>query len=179
MATHDLVCELGLEAVTVEMICDRVGVSPRTFFNYFESKVDAVLGIVPWELDPEAAEAFVSGGPTGSLLLDCAALASAQLADVPLDAERLAQIMELVHREPQLLLRHMAWLEERCGQVEHLVARRNGLEVAGAAEKSVAMAVTVMVRSALAHWESAGRTEEPATYIPVAVAELRAVFASD
>lgn len=178
-ATHDLVCELGLDAVTVEMICDRVGVSPRTFFNYFDSKVDAVLGITPWALDPAAAEAFVAGGPTGTLLLDCAALASAQLADFPLGPERMAQIMELLHREPQLLLRHMAWLEERCGQIEHLVARRNGVEVAGAAEKTIAMVVTVMVRSALAHWDSAGRTGRPGAYMPVAVAELHSVFTND
>ena len=178
-ATHDLVCEHGLDAVTVEMICDRVGVSPRTFFNYFDSKVDAVLGITPWEIDPEAAAAFVAGGPTGNLLLDCAELASTQLADLPLDPERMSQIMQLVHREPQLLLRHMAWLEERCALIEELVARRNGVEVPGPTEKSAAMVVTVMVRSALTHWDSSGRTDEPVTYVPVAVAELRALFATD
>ena len=171
--------EHGLDAVTVEMICDRVGVSPRTFFNYFDSKVDAVLGITPWEIDQAAAEIFVAGGPTGTLLLDCAELVSAQLADFPVDPERMSQIMQLVHREPQLLIRHMAWLEERCALMEDLVARRNGVEVAGPAEKSTAMIVTVMVRSTLAHWDSAGRTEEPSTYVPVAVAELRALFATD
>ena len=178
-AAHDLVREQGLDAVTVEMICDRVGVSPRTFFNYFDSKVDAVLGIAPWEIDPEAAATFVAGGPTGNLLLDCAELATAQLADVPLDPERMSQTMQLVHREPQLLIRHMAWLEERCGLVEDLVARRNGAETVGPAEKNAAMIVTVMVRSALTHWEAAGRTDPPFTYVPVAVAELRALFATD
>lgn len=177
-ATHDLVSEHGLDAVTIEMICDRIGVSQRTFFNYFDSKIDAVLGITPWDLDPEAVETFVAGGPTGTLLLDCAELASAQLTDFPLDPERMGQIMELAHREPQLLIRHMAWLEERCGQIERLVARRNGVEVAGPQEKSTAMVVTLMVRSALAHWDSAGRTDSPSTYVPVAVAELRALFAA-
>ena len=178
-ATHDLVCELGLDAVTVEMICDRVGVSPRTFFNYFDSKIDAVLGITPWEIDPDAAEAFVAGGPTGTLLLDCAALASAQLVDVPVGPERLGQIMELIHREPQLVIRHMAWLEERCALIEDLVARRNGVAEAGPAEKTTATVVTLMVRAALTHWDSAGRTDPPVTYVPVAVAELRALFATD
>ena len=178
-AAHDLVHEHGLDAVTVEMICDRVGVSPRTFFNYFDSKIDAVLGIATWEIDPGATTAFVAGGPTGDLLLDCAELASAQLAAVSLDPERMSQIMQLVHREPQLLIRHMAWLEERCQVIEDLVADRNGTETVGPAEKSAAMIVTVIVRSALNHWDTTGRTDPPITYVPVAVAELRALLASD
>lgn len=178
-ASHDLVCELGLDAVTVDMICDRVGVSQRTFFNYFDSKVDAVLGITPWVVDPEAAERFAAGGPTGTLLLDCAALASGQLTDFPIDLDRMGQIMVLVQREPQLLVRQMAWFEERCGLIEGLVARRNGASEAGPAEKSTAMVVMLIVRSTLTHWAGAGRTEPPVTYLPVVVAELRALFATD
>jgi AcrR family transcriptional regulator len=39
--------ELGLTGVTVEAITERADVSPRTFFNYFPSKVHAVLGRDP------------------------------------------------------------------------------------------------------------------------------------
>lgn len=35
----------GLESITVEQIAQRVGISPRTFFNYFPSKDHAVLGL--------------------------------------------------------------------------------------------------------------------------------------
>lgn len=175
-ASQDLVCELGLDAVTVEMICDRVGVSARTFFNYFDSKVDAVLGLTPWSIDPEVAERFAEGGPTGTLLLDCSALASGQLTDSPINLDRMAQIMRLIQLEPQLLVRKMAWFEERCAVVEQLVARRNGLAEAGPAEKSTAMVVMLIVRSALTHWDSAGRTEQPVTYLPAVVAELRAML---
>ena len=55
-ATHRLVAEHGLDAVTVEAICEEAGVSARTFFNYFETKDDAVLGHTPWPLDSAAAE---------------------------------------------------------------------------------------------------------------------------
>lgn len=34
----------GFDAVTVEEICEDAGISRRTFFNYFESKDEAVLG---------------------------------------------------------------------------------------------------------------------------------------
>ena len=42
-AATDLVAQHGIDGTTVEMIAERAGVSPRTFFNYFETKAEAVL----------------------------------------------------------------------------------------------------------------------------------------
>lgn len=49
-AALELVADHGLSGVTVEMIAERAEVSPRTFFNYWETKEAAMLG-----LDPERA----------------------------------------------------------------------------------------------------------------------------
>jgi AcrR family transcriptional regulator len=45
IAAAELVLEHGLDATTIDAISDRADVSSRTFFNYYPSKEDAVLGI--------------------------------------------------------------------------------------------------------------------------------------
>ncbi|MGN0042882.1 TetR/AcrR family transcriptional regulator [Rhodococcus sp. (in: high G+C Gram-positive bacteria)] len=57
-----LTARRGLAGFTVEELCEHVGVSRRTFFNYFASKEDAVLGNPPAALTPEDRDEFVAGG---------------------------------------------------------------------------------------------------------------------
>lgn len=52
-ATFFFVDRDGLDAAKVDHIAERAGVSPRTFFNYFESKQDALLGVGLLQLDDE------------------------------------------------------------------------------------------------------------------------------
>ena len=42
----------GLEQAAVEVIAENAGASPRTFFNYFPAKEDAVLGLRVPALEP-------------------------------------------------------------------------------------------------------------------------------
>lgn len=57
-ATVELVLEFGLENVTTEQIAERAGVSPRTFFNYFGSKEDALLGVGVREAETSLLQGF-------------------------------------------------------------------------------------------------------------------------
>ena len=50
-AALELVAERGLAGVTVEMIAERAGISPRTFFNHWATKEAALLGVVFTDAD--------------------------------------------------------------------------------------------------------------------------------
>ena len=54
-----LVASIGLEQTTIETISERAQVSPRTFFNYFDSKEDAILGLHSSAITPEVATLHV------------------------------------------------------------------------------------------------------------------------
>lgn len=55
-----LVAAHGFNAVTVDDICQAVQISKRTFFNYVESKEQAVLGAPPQKPTGDQREAFLS-----------------------------------------------------------------------------------------------------------------------
>ena len=57
-----MACEEGLSKATVEAIADAAGISKRTFFNYFATKEDAILGTQPPTLSEEAIAAFRADG---------------------------------------------------------------------------------------------------------------------
>lgn len=50
--------EEGLTKATVEAIAEAAGISKRTFFNYFATKEDAIMGTQPPTLPDEAVAAF-------------------------------------------------------------------------------------------------------------------------
>jgi len=59
----ELAFEAGLEALTVDAIAERAGVSARTFFNYYPAKDDAILGADG--TDPEPLLTLIAGRPAG------------------------------------------------------------------------------------------------------------------
>jgi AcrR family transcriptional regulator len=60
-AAVTLVLKNGLEHTTIDAICEAAEVSGRTFFNYFDSKEDAILGLKDSAITDESMAALLLG----------------------------------------------------------------------------------------------------------------------
>jgi AcrR family transcriptional regulator len=119
-AAYDLVMDHGLSQTTVEAIASQAGVSKRTFFNYFATKEDAVLGSTDPVLDEEAVRAFREDD--ADLLIRTIRLLLSVLESAFGGGSTLAQRRELLERFPELRRPFMRQLSA----VERLV--RSALE---------------------------------------------------
>jgi AcrR family transcriptional regulator len=125
-AALDLADRLGPDRVTVEAIADAAGVSPRTFFNYFSSKEDAIVGIAPAQ--SSALLADLLSRPEREPPLD--ALRAVVLAA----AERLQAVGDdwvirhrLIQRHHSLAVTRASWFAEVERRMTEEIARRTGL----------------------------------------------------
>ena len=178
-AAQALVAEHGLDAVTVEMISAEAGVSARTFFNYFESKDDAVIGAEDSGLPEDVVRVFVAGGPTGRLLTDVQVVVASMLAPHGEAHVRMMRALDLAQREPRLLQRHLVWMERGKSMLTELFAARRETTPFSTDSELLTMLVVLLVRSSLAAWERTGFVGDPAVHLPAAVAQLIDVVSSD
>lgn len=143
---RSLTANRGLNGYTVEEVCEEAGISRRTFFNYFHSKEDAVVGSFSDDLPQDALDAFTANpdrrrGRISSTLL--AALFQFTLTVMErstVSPEEIRQLIAAISAEPQLLSRMTAEGEVRERQFAELIASREGLP---AEHPEIVMAATV------------------------------------
>ncbi len=123
-ALHDtalrLVVERGPDDVTIEEICDEVGVSPRTFFNYFPTKLAAAFDLRPAEIPEPDAQWFLAAD--GNLVADTCTLVARSL-DLPTDYLR---VKEMLHDRPELALDFWKQILTRMRPFVPLIEQRAG-----------------------------------------------------
>jgi AcrR family transcriptional regulator len=104
-AAVDIVMAEGL--ATVDMISERAEISPRTFFNYFESKEDAILGIQELSEVQRAIASGVASAETDDLVAAIVSTMFQIFGPMAKQTHLKAQRMLLVKENPRLLSRQV------------------------------------------------------------------------
>lgn len=125
-AAQRLVAEHGVEAVTVDDIAAAANVSPRTFFNYFDSKYAAVVEAPPGvaELLTQALAAQPADKPTLTAWRD----GWAQI--LPYTADELHHKILLVRANPALAAAYRAAVGKFEQVIVDWAAARTGIDPA-------------------------------------------------
>jgi AcrR family transcriptional regulator len=123
-AALELVAEQGAPLVTVEGIAARADVSTRTFFNYFPTKEDAIVG---W--DPEALAEMVDhlhGRPAEESALEALRATLVEvLSRFDTDRRDLLTRLQVIRSDPQLLAHHVSrWCDTERRLAAALATRR-------------------------------------------------------
>ncbi|MGY1602267.1 TetR/AcrR family transcriptional regulator [Geodermatophilus sp. SYSU D00815] len=156
LALHEaalrLVAERGLEHVSVDDIAERADVSPRTFFNYFSSKDDAVLG-----LDPEASRRQVDAfrdRPAGETPVQAIrAVQRAQVAEMAAESELWPLRLKVIDASPGLVGRLAAAFGESERALAEAIAERTGTRVGVDVHPTLLAGVAAAVmRTSLHRW---------------------------
>ncbi|CCQ47007.1 bacterial regulatory s, tetR family protein [Pseudarthrobacter siccitolerans] len=159
-AARTLTAERGLNGYTVEEVCERTGISRRTFFNYFPTKEDAVIGHGDDDLPAGILKEFIDGGassPPGemspTLFRDLVRLSLRLSEDMEASEEETRQLIAVVKKEPQLILRLIGITERREAQFARDVARREGVASDHpVVQMAVALLSTIARKSSIAYF---------------------------
>ncbi|ONH32271.1 TetR/AcrR family transcriptional regulator [Pseudofrankia asymbiotica] len=153
-----LVADRGLERVTVDEIAQAANVSPRTFFNYFRSKEDALAGIDKDEIE-ETCAALRARPADEPPLSAVAAILVGRLERKMLDPQIQQARVQMHQSHPQLFGVHAATWRNFERRLAEVIAERTGLSADEDPYPATVVAVAMaVVRSTISHWQA---TENP------------------
>ena len=175
-AALELAAERGVEHVTADDIAAAVGVSTRTFFNYFATKEEAFVAD-----DVDRAHRFLA--EFAALPLDSPPwLALREVAlrvvtDTDLPAREQALKERVVRASPPVLLEQVSQYAKLEGQLVEELARRCGEPADSLLPWLLASSVTAAIRAAAEAWLAAPAPIEFHDVLDAAFAQLAPAFA--
>jgi AcrR family transcriptional regulator len=183
-AARRLTAERGLSGFTVEELCETVGVSRRTFFNYFPSKDAALVGYAADQFDDAAIDAFLTGGSpragalSDGLLDDLADLVISQVQRIGISPAEAAGFIAAVEREPQLLKSLVQSGTAVDAYLIELVQERDGLRPGDARARAAVLVLGALTRSSFERFFRPDNTEPFDRILRDALAAATDVFTS-
>jgi AcrR family transcriptional regulator len=148
----------GLDKVTIDAISERADVSPRTFFNYFDSKEDAILGVRPPDVTAEILAAHRARYDGSELIESLIGLLIAVLGPSIADSAFRETRMQVVRQNPQLLdglMTRMAGITEQLtAAVRQLVEQHGpaGTQVSDVLAETLLSTCAGGIRAATKQW---------------------------
>ena len=155
-----LFAERGFDETTVDDIAAAADVSPRTFFRYFPSKLDALFA----DFDERAARMreALTHRPDGEPLVETVRRVVLEFAgEFFADPELFATRATLVFRHPALRARGLERMARLEDVIAEAVARELGAPETDVRPRLVGAAAIAAVRSTAATWAARGGRGDP------------------
>jgi AcrR family transcriptional regulator len=159
-AALTLVAEHGLEHVTVETISEAAGVSERTFFNYFATKEDALVGDPAEDFARICAQVLSAEAGISALEAVQHAL-SGELTEIHQHPDVFELRMTVLERNPSLFPRMMADSQAVIQQLTAAVAERTGVPEGHLFPGLLAFVAASAFHATLLKWHTEGRPGLP------------------
>ena len=154
-----LAAEHGLDRVSVDDIAARADVSPRTFFNYFATKDDAVLGLDPAGLR-RTAQALADRPAGEPVVAAMRAVQREQAAEMARETELWPLRLRVIEANPVLVGRLVTHFGEADRALATAVAERTGTDVdADVLPTLLTLTSGAVLRTALHRWLTGGFTD--------------------
>jgi AcrR family transcriptional regulator len=171
-----LYAERGFDQTTAAQIAERAGLTERTFFRHFADKREVLFG--GSALLKERIVAGVAGAPASDGALDAVSLgldaAAAMFGESRRDLALQRQVV--LAANPELRERELAKLADFAATIADILRQRG---VSGSQATLAAESGMTVLRVAMQRWASGDDGRELDTIMRDAVADLRAVAASD
>jgi AcrR family transcriptional regulator len=154
LTARDIFLDDGSTSATVERICEKVGIAPRTFHRHFPVKEDVVMPLFRrfGGLSVEVLQNAPRSSDTVETLVKAFSTEVAKRGELEIDR----QFMSLMITDPQYRLRWLDWGQDFADPISDFLAERVDLGDDAFIRTLPAQLVIQICRQAYVHWVEQG-----------------------